>query len=114
MFGVSVFLTKQADDIYDEGTLFQSTVIPTKLFQDASSKTEAYCTNEDMPVEIVLLLNEHLVDIIASRIRATGIDVTVAPPNGIRVPTEFNEAEDVQYLPGLKFMSQAKVLSALL
>ena len=67
-----------------------------------------------MPAEIVLLVNEHLLDLIVCRIRATGIDATLAPPNGIRIATEFEDAEDVQFFPGLSETSQAKILCSLL
>ena len=51
--------------------------------------------------EIVVLVNEHLLDLIVCRIRATGIDATLAPPNGIRIATGFEDAADVQFFPGL-------------
>ena len=64
--------------------------------------------------EIVLLVCADLLDSIASRIRTTGIEVVLAPPNGIRLQTEFDEAADVQFFPGLTETSAAKVTAALL
>eukprot|EP00966_Prymnesium_polylepis_P176735 4092547-Prymnesium_polylepis.1 len=67
-----------------------------------------------MPAEIVLLVCADMLDLFVSRIRDNGIDVQLAPPKGIRITTEFVEAEDVQFFPGLSKPSQAKILSALL
>ena len=64
--------------------------------------------------EIVLLVCEHLLDVIAARIRATGIEVVLAPPNGIRIKTEHDKAPSVDFFPGLSETSAAKVTAALL
>ena len=68
----------------------------------------------NMAPSIALLVHSAMVDLIASRLRDNGIDCVLAPPNGIRIECETQEAptEDV-YFPGMTDATSEKIVSAL-
>ena len=65
--------------------------------------------------ELCILVSADMLDAYAARLRAEGVECSLAPPCGLRVATELGRAEsDDAFFPGLTDATSERIVAALL
>ena len=67
-----------------------------------------------MPAQIAVVCNSDALDLLASRIRGEGVDVTLAPPNALLVDCDTDSCDHMTFFPCISDDRAERIVAALL
>jgi len=67
-----------------------------------------------MPAQLALVCHSDALDLLASRIRGEGVDVTLAPPNALLVDCDTDSCDHMNFFPCISDDRAERIVAALL